>query len=310
LRATNASWTVPSTAERIRLDQFLRRLLPDQSRSQIQIWIRSGHVRLNGFQVKTGRHLKPGDEITLELPPAAPDMLLPEDLPLCLIHEDDDLAVVEKAAGMICHPGAGVRSGTLVNALLFHLGPLEAGDPARPGIVHRLDKFTSGLLVVAKNNPAHRCLALQFKNRQVVKEYLALVHGVPKLRSGTISMPLGRDPRNRKRISVRARRRRAAITHYTVEREYGRFALLRVRIETGRTHQIRVHLSQIKHPIVGDTLYGGVCSHGQRTNLPGHRLGRPFLHAHRLEFHHPRTGERLSFTSPLPQELSVFLALL
>ncbi len=305
MRPRTGCWAVPSGTSRVRLDQFLASLIPDQSRSQIQLWIRSGLIRVNGNKVKTGLILAAGDTITLQLPEIEPEGPFPEDIPIHVIFEDDDLAVVDKPSGMVCHTGAGVRSGTLVNALLFRLGPLEAGDPARPGMVHRLDKLTSGLLVVAKNNRAHRGLAQQFKNREVRKEYLALVHGAPEPASGIIDMPLGRDPKNRKRISVRARRRRSAITHYEVERDFGALSLLRVRIETGRTHQIRVHLAQKGHPVVGDALYGG------GRELPAclyhRRLDRIFLHAEHLEFRHPRTGQGMSFTSPLPAELTDFL---
>ena len=206
-------------------------------------------------------------------------------------------------------PGAGIRSGTLVNALLHHMGPLETGDPARPGIVHRLDKLTSGVMLVAKNKLAHRQLSSQFKNREVKKEYAALVHGCPSPSAGTIDMPLGRDPGNRKKISVRARRKRTAITHYTVERNYGPVSLLGIRIETGRTHQIRVHLAQKGHPIVGDSVYGP----NRMRSLPvqlcvaAKELQRPFLHSRLLQFHHPRSGEPLSFRAPLAAELQRFL---
>ncbi len=298
-------WIVPPDRVGVRLDQFMLSIAPNQSRSQVQSWIRKGLVRVNGGQVKTGFPLRAGDEISLQPPESQPAAPFPENIPIKVIYEDDDLAVVDKPSGMVCHLGAGVRSGTLVNALLYRLGALEAGDPARPGIVHRLDKQTSGILVVAKNNSAHRNLAQQFKSRQVRKEYIALVYGSPKPTVGTIDMPLGRDPRDRKKISVHARRQRCAITHYRVERDYGSLALLRVRIETGRTHQIRVHLAQKGHPVVGDTLYGG------RHNLPGRmasvRLDRLFLHAHQIEFRHPRTGREMAFTCALPEVLADFL---
>ncbi len=306
----STGWIVPSTVERVRLDQYLVGQIPDQSRSQIQIWIRSGRVQVNGRQVKTGHTLQPGDQITLCAPKPDPATPFPEDIPLEVVYEDLDLAVVNKPAGMVCHIGAGVRSGTLVNALLHRYGSLESENITRPGIVHRLDKLTSGLLVVARNKWAHRELAHLFKSREVGKEYLALVHGRPEPSSGTIDLPLGRDPHDRKRISVRARRRRTAVTHYALEKSYGFLSLLRIRIETGRTHQIRVHLSQKGHPIVGDVLYGG----NRDRNLPpkpaAARLRRLFLHAHRLEFRHPRSGEALSFSARLPPELEAFLALL
>jgi 23S rRNA pseudouridine1911/1915/1917 synthase len=298
--------------EKQRLDQYLTALYKDHSRSQIQAWIRKGFARVNGAEAKTGYLLRQNDEIFVQLPEPQPQQLEPEDIPLTLLYEDDDLAVVDKPAGMVCHSGAGIHSGTLVNALLFRMQTLPAGDSLRPGIVHRLDKLTSGLLVVAKNDRSLRSLASQFKNREVKKEYLALVYGKPKPPKGTIDMPLGRDPVDRKKISVRARRARSAITHYEIYRDYKAFALLRTRIETGRTHQIRVHLSQIGHPVVGDMLYGG----NRAKNLPLEMrravegLNRHFLHASSISFKHPQSGNVLSFYSPLPQELESFLTLL
>jgi len=303
---------IPLDIARIRLDRYLAAAFPEESRSQIQGWIRGGDVLVNDTQAKTGYWLRPGDTVVIRRrkAPAAWEPQ-PEEIPLLLVYQDDDLAVVEKPAGMVCHAGAGVRSGTLVNALLFHLGPLQTGDRMRPGIVHRLDKMTSGLLVVAKNPAAHRALSLQFKNRQITKEYLALVYGHPRSPSGTIDLPLGRDMRDRKKISVRSRRRRDAVTHYSLESVHGPFSLLRVRIETGRTHQIRVHLAQLGHPVVGDLLYGG--NRAQNLHDPLVRssirdLQRHFLHARQLEFCHPRTGRKLTFRSPLPPELQHFLA--
>lgn len=309
----SGSYTVPAEAARVRLDRYLSELFPDQSRSQIQGWIRNGGVLINDSRVKTGHLLRPGDVISVHVATAAqPLRPQPENIPLNIVYEDDDLAVVDKPAGMVSHTGAGAQSGTLVNALLYHLGPLDTGDAMRPGIVHRLDKLTSGLLVVAKNLESHRALARQFKSREVKKEYLALVYGHPVPAAGTIDLPLGRDLRDRKKISVRSRRRREAVTHYLEERKIGPFSLLRVRIETGRTHQIRVHLAQMGHPVAGDTLYGGnrarnLADDGLCAGLRG--LQRHFLHAERLEFTHPKTGARLSFTSPLPPELAAFLTL-
>ena len=306
------SFTAPPDAARVRLDRYLSGLHPEESRSQIQGWIRNGDVLINNSRVKTGYLVRPGDVIFVNPhTPARESQPEPENIPLQILFQDDDLAVVEKPAGMVTHMGGGVRSGTLVNALLYHLGPIRSGDPMRPGIVHRLDKLTSGLLVVAKNLEAHRSLARQFRNREVGKEYLALVYGHPQPPAGTIELPLGRDLRDRKKMSVRSRKRRAAVTHYVEERRTGPFSLLRVRIETGRTHQIRVHLAQHGHPVAGDDLYGG----NRTKNLKDlslqaavRNLHRQFLHAHKLEFSHPRTGARQSFQSPLPPELINFLA--
>ncbi len=303
--------SVPLEATRLRLDRYLSERSPGSSRSQIQGWIRNGSILVNNSRVKTGYLVHAGDAISILVPSVQPEQQpQPENIPLTIIYEDSDLAVIEKPAGLVCHTGAGVRSGTLVNALLYHLGPLQTEDVMRPGIVHRLDKLTSGLLAVAKNPQAHRELARQFKNRQVKKEYLALVYGHPSPSAGTIALPLGRDLRDRKKISVRSRRKREAVTHYREERACGPFSLLRVRIETGRTHQIRVHLASTGHPVVGDVLYGG----NRALNLADENLraavqnlGRHFLHAHSLEFTHPRTGEKLSFQAPLPAELSCFL---
>ena len=304
------SWTVPVEADRTRVDQYLLRLLPGQSRSQIQGLIRRGFVRVNNLQVKTGYLVKPDDTITCRIP-SAPDVLPhPEEIPLNILYRDVDLAVIEKPAGMVCHLGAGVHSGTVVNALLYNLGPMDTGDPSRPGIVHRLDKTTSGVMVVARNVWSHRVLSQQFKSRKVKKEYVALVYGRPTPPAGTINLPIGRDPHDRKKISARARKTRSAVTHYRILEEYSAMTLLQVHIETGRTHQIRVHLAHKGHPVVGDALYGGSWERGLSPELRSEirNLNRVFLHAHRLELLHPRSGEILSFTSPLPRELDEFLA--
>ncbi len=305
-------WIVAPDAVRIRLDQYLISRIPGESRSQIQNWIRSGHLLVNGAQVKTGYRTRINDQIELKIPESWPDRPLPEEIPLDILYEDPDLAVINKPAGLVCHAGAGIRSGTLVNALLHHMGPLETGDPQRPGIVHRLDKMTSGVMLIAKNRFAHRQLSQQFKSREVKKEYVALVHGQPSPLSGTIDLPLGRDPRNRKKISIRARKARSAVTHYSTVEDLGSVSLLAVRIETGRTHQIRVHLAQKGHPVVGDSLYGA----GKIRSLPPNlmaatkNLQRPFLHSRRLQFRHPRSGRILSHQAPLPPELEQYLTLL
>ena len=306
-------WTVPSTSAHVRLDKFLTTVMPDESRSHIQLWIRNGQVLVNGLETKAGYSIRASDEITLQVAEEKPaDLPRPENISLPIVYEDNDIAVINKPAGMVCHTGAGVRSGTVVNALLFHLGPLDSGEPMRPGIVHRLDKLTSGLMVVAKNPKSHRSLSRQFKRREVAKEYLALVYGCPAERAGTIDWPLGRDLRCRTKISIRARKKRVAITHYELVKNYGPVSLLKVKPQTGRTHQIRVHLSQKGFPVVGDILYG---TNRERT-LPAvlqgmaRKLDRHFLHAYRLEFQHPSTGERVFFVASLPAELHGFLAAL
>ncbi|NWG12777.1 MAG: RluA family pseudouridine synthase [Acidobacteria bacterium] len=300
-------WVVREEGARSRLDRFLASQLPDQTRSQIQLWIRSGCVLVNGGRNKAGYRIRPGDEIAVRLPQPSAGLPEPEPIPLRILHEDHDLAVIDKPAGLVCHAGAGRRSGTLVNALLHRWKSFETGDPLRPGIVHRLDRFTSGVMVVARNAHAHRTLSHQFKSRSVRKEYIALVFGSVVPAAGTIDAPVGRNPRNRRKISVRARKSRTAVTHYQVTASFGCCTLLKVRPETGRTHQIRVHLSSIGHPVVGDALYGA------RRRLPAafqaavSEMGRFFLHACSLEFNHPCTGERLSFSAPLPRELESVL---
>ncbi len=300
---------MPPDAARIRLDQYLLGRMPGESRSQIQNWIRRGYLLVNGKKAKSGYLTRPDDRISITIPQSPSDLPSPEEIPLDILYEDPDLAVINKPAGMVCHIGAGVRSATLVNALLYHLGPLDTGDPIRPGIVHRLDKMTSGVMVIAKNVHSHRALSQQFKNRLVKKEYVALVYGFPTPDQGTIDLPIGRDPHNRVKISSRARKKRSAITHYTVEKRYGSFSLLRIRIETGRTHQIRVHLSHKGHPVVGDGLYGGKRESDLPSNLARiiKELHRPFLHSHKLSFLHPATGGSMTFTAPLPEELELFL---
>jgi len=291
----------------LRLDVLLSRRLPDWSRSQLQKLIRSGHVQIGAHAArKAGEMVAPGDRIVVQLEKEELHAA-PEALPLDLIYEDGDLAVVNKPAGMVVHAGAGVRSGTLVNALLYHMPSLSsAGGGERPGIVHRLDKVTSGLILVAKNDAAHRKLAAQFKARTVRKTYLALVHGRVKRGDGVIDAPIGRDPARRLRMKACSPRARQALTAYHVLRQFPGFTLLQVSPHTGRTHQIRVHLALLGHPVAGDALYGAptLVRRGIQSQQP---LTRTFLHASALEFCHPRTGERLFFEAPLPKELQGYL---
>jgi 23S rRNA pseudouridine1911/1915/1917 synthase len=301
---TRLEFVIAPDHEGLRLDRFLAAEVPHQSRSQIQRLIEGGHVTLPRAKVvKANVPLREGDVVTIELPDVEPSTLEAEDLPVEIIHDDADLVVVNKPAGMVVHPAAGHGSGTLVNALLHHVKDLSGvGGEMRPGIVHRLDKGTSGVMVVAKNDAAHQELARQFHDREVEKEYVALVWGIVHARK-RIDAPIGRDPGNRQKMSSRARRSRTAVTRVTWARHLPGVSLLRVAIFTGRTHQIRVHLSAIGHPIVGDALYGGV-----RRRVPGSlravlRLDRPFLHSERLVFTHPRTGHRMEFTAPLPASL-------
>ena len=293
-----------------RLDRFLSEAFPEQSRSQIQRWIDDQQVLLDGKPAKAGYKLRGKEQIEVSLPEAKPSALVAEAIPLEIVYEDADLAVINKPAGMVTHIGAGVHQGTLVNALLHHFQSLsQSGGMDRPGIVHRLDKQTSGLLVVARNDFSHANLARQFQSRTVIKRYLALVHGQMKNASGEIQSAIGRDRVNRLRMSTRAAHAREAHTLYEVVEAFRRFSLLQLTIKTGRTHQIRVHLSSIKHPVVGDTLYGAAAriqfSAGKHT-LPAPE--RNFLHATFLQFLHPRTLETMSFSSDLPEELSRFLS--
>ena len=308
-----------------RLDQFLAAQLPDSSRARVQRLIAEGKALVNGAAaVKPSLKLRGGEEISVLGDPVLPPLrAVAEDIPLGVIYEDADLAVINKPAGMMVHAGAGATDdernrGTLVNALLHRFGRLsEVGGELRPGIVHRLDKETSGLIVVAKNDVAHRKLATQFSGRKVKKRYIALVHGRLAKESGTIHTPISRDHVRRIRMTTKGSGGRAAVTHYEVrqriESAYGKFTLLEVRIETGRTHQIRVHMSSIGHPVVGDTLYGAprelratkVRGTGNSTGAMLN-LERNFLHAESIEFAHPATGQPVAFRAPLPEELAVF----
>jgi 23S rRNA pseudouridine1911/1915/1917 synthase len=286
-----------------RLDLVLQQRMPQFSRSRIQEWIKTGRVRVNGAAARASHLVRAGE--AMEVEPAEPPPLdaTPEDIPLAVLYEDDDLVAIDKPAGMVVHAGAGVHSGTLVNALLNRFRTLSGvGGAQRPGIVHRLDRFTSGIILVAKNDAAHRALAAQFSGRQVEKVYLALVHGAVKQERGRIERPIARDPVHRTRMTARLDSGRAAWSEYHVLRRFPGFTLLEVKIGTGRTHQIRVHLSSIGHPVVGDALYGAPA---RIAGMPP--LGRYFLHSHRIRFHQPASGEELVLTSPLPPELESWL---
>ena len=309
--------TVPASHAGERLDRFLVSQASDVSRARIQQLIASGKVRVNGETAKPSLRLRENDQVELFGSPQAPPLkAVAEDIPLDVVFEDDSLAVINKPAGMIVHAGAGARSrsGTLVNALLHRFNSLSAvGGELRPGIVHRLDKDTSGLIVVAKNDLAHRRLAEQFSQRQVKKTYLALVHGWMKQERGTITSAIARDRVRRTRMTTRTRGGREAISHWRVLRRihspFGKFSQLEVKIDTGRTHQIRVHLAALGHPVVGDGLYGAP---RELKDKSGSKLalGRNFLHAAAIELVHPRTGAPLRLARPLPPELDKFLSCL
>ena len=282
-----------------RLDQVLHQRLPEFSRSRLQDWIKSGRVLVNGVAGRSSRVLREGDQVDVEPAELTPLHAVAEPIPLRVIYEDPDFVAIDKPAGMVVHAGAGVHSGTVVNALLHRFQTLSAlGGDLRPGIVHRLDRYTSGVLLVARNDAAHRALAEQFAGRQVEKTYLALVHGTVRGEHGRIEKPIARDPQRRIRMTARLERGRAAWTEYRVLRRFERFTFLEVRIGTGRTHQIRVHLSSIGHPVVGDRLYGAPAS---VEGMPP--LQRFFLHAHRVRFRHPFSGAPVEIESPLPEEL-------
>jgi 23S rRNA pseudouridine1911/1915/1917 synthase len=296
------SETVQESARR--LDQWLASRHAEHSRARWQTLIRAGCVTVNGVARKPNSALRPGDEIAYAIPEPEPAELVAEDIPLEILYEDADLIAINKPPGRVVHPAPGHASGTLVNALLNHCKDLGGiGGERRPGIVHRLDRDTSGVLVVAKNEPALTHLAAQFKNRRVVKLYLALVRGIPRPAAGTIRTLIGRSERNRKKMSAHVRRGREAISHYETVEVFPGAALLRVRIETGRTHQIRVHLAHIGHPVIGDTVYGRAAR-----NEP--RPPRQMLHAARLSLAHPRTGRNLCFEAPMPADMAAVAAAL
>jgi 23S rRNA pseudouridine1911/1915/1917 synthase len=294
--STRIELLVPANERRLRLDQFLAKRLPEFSRSRLQQLIRDGFVRLNNSTSRPRQIVRGGDKIELTEPPLEEIETLPERIPLEILFEDDDLVVINKPAGLVVHPGAGHREHTLVNALLDHCTTLSGiGGKERPGIVHRLDKETSGCLVVAKNDAAHRELSKQFAARMVEKIYLALVTGKLRKPAGVIEEKIGRHPVQRQRMSATTLRGRPAKTEYRVVRSSDRASLIECRLHSGRTHQIRVHLHHLGHPVLGDKVYAP-------------RLAKDFprqmLHAWKLGFRHPRTGEWKDFEAPLPDDFA------
>ncbi len=298
-----------------RLDIVVASVVPGLTRSRVKRLADDGHIQIDGRQGQAGGRLRPGQRLEIHLPIPTQARTAPEAIPLNILYEDSHLLVVDKPAGMVVHPGAGVISGTLVNALLHHCSDLSGiGGVLRPGIVHRLDKNTSGLLVVAKNDETHRALQAQFKKRQVAKTYVAVVFGIPGSGTGTMAMPIGRHPVNRKLMSTRSPKGRTAVTHWRVIRRFFHFSILEVDLVTGRTHQVRVHLQGLGHPVVGDPEYGG------RHKIKGlddpilrariGSFGRQALHAHRLKFIHPITGGDMNFTSPLPADIQELVSVL
>lgn len=286
---------VPADAAASRLDVWVAGALPILSRARIQALMREGRITVDGRPAAPSDRPRPGAHVQVIVPPPIPAIPQPEARDLDIVYEDADIVVLDKPAGLVVHPAPGHAAGTLVNALLHHCDDLAGvGGVERPGIVHRLDKDTTGLMVVAKHDGAMAALVRAFHSGGVTKEYLALVHGAPPRESGTLTGAIGRDPRHRKRMAVVERNGKPATTHYRVEERLGSVALVRARIETGRTHQIRVHLATLGFPIVGDTLYGNA----RRDRTLPVAPTRPMLHATRLAFAHPVTGAPLAFTRP------------
>ena len=299
-----------------RIDKYLQGRFGQFSRTNIQKIIKEQAVKVNGQPVKPSCQLKHGDVIDLILPPLPAKEIIPEDIPLNILYEDDDIVVLNKQADLIVHPARGNTHGTLVNALAFHFEKLSrAGGEFRPGIVHRLDRNTTGVMVVAKTDTAHWRISRQFENRQTKKSYMAIVHGTPELTNDVIDKPLGVHPKIREKYAIRPEMGKESITFYEVVEAFRGFSLLHVRPKTGRTHQIRVHLSYIKHPIIGDDMYGGRLVYPwQLKNAPEAAeapiINRPALHAFSLEFKHPTTNQSMKFEAPLAPDMTQCLELL
>jgi 23S rRNA pseudouridine1911/1915/1917 synthase len=291
---------IASSDENKRLDVFLSHKIKELSRSQVQKLIEEKKVLTNGKGSKSSYHLKSGDRVEIEYTSHSIPKIKPENIPLKVIHSDDHILVVDKPSGLVVHPGAGVKSGTLVNALLHHFPDIEGIGPVeRSGIIHRLDKETSGVMVVARSSKAHSSLQRQFKERAVEKVYIGLVWGRMPQKSGEMTWSLGRHPKHGGRISTKTKKPRAAKTQYCVEKELEKFTLLKIKPITGRTHQIRVHLAAAGHPVAGDNRYGR-----RKEKIKSPRL---FLHAAQISFHHPDSGKKVRFSSPLPEDLKIFL---
>ncbi|WP_433942084.1 RluA family pseudouridine synthase [Paenibacillus lautus] len=301
---TEASeWTVEAYAAKTRIDKYITENLgEDVSRSQVQLWIADGHVSVNDGPIKSNYKVSQGDRIVLKVPEPSAVEIIPEDIPLEIAFEDGDVIVVNKPRGMVVHPAPGHSSGTLVNALMFHCKDLSGiNGELRPGIVHRIDKDTTGLIMAAKNDKAHASLAAQLKEHSVNRRYLALVHGNISHDQGTIDAPIGRDAQDRKLYTVTDRNSKHAVTHFTIVERFGDYSLLELKLETGRTHQIRVHMKYIGHPLVGDPVYG---------KSKGIKLNGQALHAAVLGFVHPSTGEYMEFSAPMPSDMNELLTIL
>jgi len=296
-------WIVDAESAKTRIDKYITEGLDeDVSRSQVQLWIADGHVLVNDSPVKANYKVNQGDRIALTIPAPSVVEIVPEDIPLDIAFEDRDVIVVNKPRGMVVHPAPGHVSGTLVNALMHHCKDLSGiNGELRPGIVHRIDKDTTGLIMAAKNDKAHASLAAQLKEHSVNRRYLALVHGNISHDQGTIDAPIGRDPQDRKMYTVTDRNSKHAVTHFTVVERFGDYSLLELKLETGRTHQIRVHMKYIGHPLVGDPVYG---------KSKGIKLNGQALHAAVLGFVHPASGQYLEFSAPMPEDMEELLTIL
>ena len=286
--------------EDYRLDTYLASELNQLSRTHVQRLIKDGLVLVNGLPKKARYLVENGDYIEIKIPSPRILSLVAENIPLDIVYEDADIVIVNKPQGMVVHPAPGNYNNTLVNALLHHIDNLSSiNGVIRPGIVHRLDKDTSGLLVVAKNDNSHKFLSDKLKNREILREYIAITHGIFKIDSGRINAPIGRDPRNRKKMTVIEKNSKEAITNYKILEKFNGYSLVQANLETGRTHQIRVHLSYIKHPILGDPLY---------SNRKEDKLYKgQFLHAKKIGFIHPRTGEYIEFETDIPDKFKIFI---
>lgn len=293
-------WVAGPADAKERIDKYAKTQLGEEvSRSQIQLWIEAGDLVVNDAPVKANYKLAEGDRVVLTIPEAEPTEIEPEDLPLDIYYEDGDVIVVNKARGMVVHPAPGHASGTLVNALMHHCQDLSGiNGELRPGIVHRIDKDTSGLIMAAKNDKAHASLAAQLKAHTVTRKYYALVHGNVSHDQGTVDAPIGRDPHDRKMYTVIERNSKHAVTHFQVVERFGDYTLLELKLETGRTHQIRVHMKFIGHPLVGDPLYG---------RSKGIKMDGQALHAAVLGFDHPEDGRYLEFSAPIPSDMEEVL---
>ncbi|MBO8162302.1 MAG: RluA family pseudouridine synthase [Brevibacillus sp.] len=295
-------WTVERADQSVRIDKYITMQQADWSRSQVQNWIKEGRVTVNGVPVKSNYKVVEDDEITLRVPPPRELHIAPEPIPLEIVYEDEDVVVVNKPRGLVVHPAPGHYSGTLVNGLLHHCKDLSGiNGVLRPGIVHRIDKDTSGLLMVAKNDRAHLSLAEQLQKHTVNRKYVAIVHGVIGHEMGTIDAPIGRDPKNRQQMAVVFENSKPAVTHFVVLERFKQHTMVELKLETGRTHQIRVHMKYIGFPLVGDPKYGPK----KTIDFEGQAL-----HAATLGFHHPKSGEYLEFTAPLPEDMQKLIAVI